>query len=58
MAYQLLIPNEEWQMAKKILVVEDVEDSRSILVVMLERYCGLRDYGGSHGIGGRRKGDS
>lgn len=27
-------------MAKKILVVEDIEDSRSILVVMLQRYCG------------------
>ena len=27
-------------MAKKILVVEYIEDSRSILVVMLQRYCG------------------
>ena len=26
-------------MAKKILVVEDVEDSRSILVIMLQKYC-------------------
>jgi CheY-like chemotaxis protein len=27
-------------MAKKILVVEDVDDSRSILVVILQRFCG------------------
>jgi|SRR5919106_891309 CheY-like chemotaxis protein len=27
-------------MAKKILVVEDVEDSRAILVILLERFCG------------------
>ena len=27
-------------MAKKILVVEDVEDSRLILVLTLQRYCG------------------
>jgi CheY-like chemotaxis protein len=27
-------------MAKRILVVEDVEDSRAILVLILQRYCG------------------
>jgi CheY-like chemotaxis protein len=27
-------------MAKKILVVEDVEDSRAILVIILQRFCG------------------
>jgi CheY-like chemotaxis protein len=27
-------------MSKKILVVEDVEDSRSILVIILQRFCG------------------
>jgi two-component system, cell cycle response regulator DivK len=27
-------------MAKKILIVEDVKDSRAILVVMLQRQCG------------------
>ena len=27
-------------MAKRILVVEDVEDSRAILVIILQRYCG------------------
>ena len=27
-------------MAKKILIVEDVEDSRAILVLMLQKYCG------------------
>src|SRR5688572_59643 len=27
-------------MAKRILVVEDVQDSRAILVLILQRYCG------------------
>jgi hypothetical protein len=27
-------------MAKKILVVEEVEDSRTILVIILQRFCG------------------
>jgi CheY-like chemotaxis protein len=27
-------------MANRILIVEDVEDSRAILVVILQRYCG------------------
>jgi CheY-like chemotaxis protein len=27
-------------MAKRILVVEDVEDSRSIVVIILQRFCG------------------
>jgi DNA-binding NtrC family response regulator len=27
-------------MAKKILVVEDVEDSRAILIIILQRFCG------------------
>ena len=27
-------------MAKRILVVEDVDDSRSILVMILQRFCG------------------
>jgi CheY-like chemotaxis protein len=29
-------------MAKKILVVEDVEDSRDILVIILQRFCGYQ----------------
>lgn len=29
-------------MAKRILVVEDVEDSRAILVLILQRYCGYQ----------------
>lgn len=29
-------------MAKRILVVEDVEDSRAILVMILQRYCGYQ----------------
>jgi two-component system cell cycle response regulator DivK len=29
-------------MAKTILVVEDVEDSRAILVLILQRYCGYQ----------------
>jgi CheY-like chemotaxis protein len=37
-------------MAKKILVVEDVEDSRSILVVMLQRYCGYETIEAATGV--------
>jgi CheY-like chemotaxis protein len=37
-------------MAKKILVVEDVEDSRSILVVMLQRYCGYETMEAATGL--------
>lgn len=29
-------------MAKRILIVEDVEDSRAILVLILQRYCGYQ----------------
>jgi CheY-like chemotaxis protein len=29
-------------MAQKILVVEDVEDSRTILVIILQRFCGYK----------------
>src|SRR5688500_5366495 len=32
------IRNESYPMAKKILVVDDVEDSRSILVIILQRF--------------------
>jgi CheY-like chemotaxis protein len=37
-------------MAKKILVVEDVEDSRSILIVMLQRYCGYETMEAATGL--------
>ena len=37
-------------MAKKILVVEDVDDSRSILVVMLQRYCGYETIEAATGV--------
>ena len=37
-------------MAKKILVVEDVDDSRSILVVMLQRYCGYETLEAATGL--------
>jgi CheY-like chemotaxis protein len=37
-------------MAKKILVVEDVDDSRSILVVMLQRYCGYETMEAATGL--------
>jgi PleD family two-component response regulator len=34
------IGNRSNSMAKRILVVEDVDDSRSILVMILQRFCG------------------
>jgi CheY-like chemotaxis protein len=37
-------------MAKKILVVEDVEDSRSILVIMLQKYCGYETMEAATGL--------
>jgi two-component system cell cycle response regulator DivK len=37
-------------MAKKILIVEDVEDSRAILVVMLQRYCGYETMEAATGL--------
>src|SRR5262245_57965964 len=40
----------ERQMAKKILVVEDVEDSRSILVIMLQKYCGYETMEAATGL--------
>lgn len=36
-------------MAKKILVVEDVDDSRSILVMLLQRSCGYETLEASNG---------
>lgn len=37
-------------MAKKILVVEDVEDSRSILVLLLRRHCGYETMEAATGV--------
>jgi CheY-like chemotaxis protein len=37
-------------MGKKILVVEDIEDSRSILVLMLQRYCGYETIEAATGV--------
>jgi CheY-like chemotaxis protein len=31
-------------MAKRILVVEDVEDSRAILILILQRFCGYETF--------------
>lgn len=36
-------------MAKKILIVEDVEDSRAILVLILQRYCAYQTIEASTG---------
>jgi CheY-like chemotaxis protein len=36
-------------MAKKILVVEDVEDSRAILIIILQRFCGYETIEASTG---------
>jgi CheY-like chemotaxis protein len=36
-------------MAKKILVVEDVEDSRAILVIILQRFCGYQTLEAANG---------
>ena len=37
-------------MAKRILVVEDVEDSRSILVMILQRFCGYETIEGTEAV--------
>jgi CheY-like chemotaxis protein len=42
-------------MAKRILVVEDVEDSRAILVLILQRYCGYETIEAATGMEGIEK---
>jgi CheY-like chemotaxis protein len=42
-------------MAKTILIVEDVEDSRAILVLILQRYCGYQTIEAATGTQGIQK---
>lgn len=42
-------------MAKKILIVEDVEDSRAILVLVLQRHCGYETCEAATGLDAMEK---